>query len=173
LGVLPSTRWRAAATPFLRPCDFIGFYLERDSQLRHAPFVVKKQMPAGPRLGLPCFSGFSGQAARLGGGPKIPALKSRVRRWGWQVREGVMGVQKTGRLAILQQLLADGVQYMFGNPGTVEQGFLDALSDFHDIEHILTLQNPGAMMIHDLTSGSGATSARAAWVERMFDDGYP
>ena len=32
---------------------------------------------------------------------------------------------KTGRFAILDQLLADGIHYMFGNPGTVEQGFLD------------------------------------------------
>ena len=37
--------------------------------------------------------------------------------------------RKTGRFAIIEQLLADGITYMFGNPGTVEQGFLDALGD--------------------------------------------
>jgi len=36
---------------------------------------------------------------------------------------------KTGRFGILEQLRADGITYMFGNPGTVEQGFLDALLD--------------------------------------------
>ena len=41
---------------------------------------------------------------------------------------------KTGRFAIIEQLLADGIQYMFGNPGTVEQGFLDALSDYPDFQ---------------------------------------
>jgi hypothetical protein len=30
---------------------------------------------------------------------------------------------KTGRFAILEQFLADGMTHMFGNPGTVEQGF--------------------------------------------------
>ena len=34
---------------------------------------------------------------------------------------------KTGRFAIIEQFLADGMEHMFGNPGTVEQGFLDAL----------------------------------------------
>ena len=34
---------------------------------------------------------------------------------------------KTGHFAILEQFLADGIKHIFGNPGTVEQGFLDAL----------------------------------------------
>jgi benzoylformate decarboxylase len=34
---------------------------------------------------------------------------------------------RTGRFAMIEQLLADDISYMFGNPGTVEQGFLDAL----------------------------------------------
>ena len=34
---------------------------------------------------------------------------------------------KTGHFAIIEQFLADGITHMFGNPGTVEQGFLDAL----------------------------------------------
>ena len=37
---------------------------------------------------------------------------------------------KTGRFALIDQLLADGIHYMFGNPSTVEQGFLDVLSDY-------------------------------------------
>jgi benzoylformate decarboxylase len=57
--------------------------------------------------------------------------------------------QKTGRFAILEQFLADGIQYMFGNPGTVEQGFLDALRDYPDLKYILTLQESVAVMAAD------------------------
>jgi thiamine pyrophosphate-dependent acetolactate synthase large subunit-like protein len=56
---------------------------------------------------------------------------------------------KTGRFAILDQLLADGIHYMFGNPGTVEQGFLDALSNYQDLQYILTLQESVAVAIAD------------------------
>ncbi len=55
----------------------------------------------------------------------------------------------TGRFAIVKQLLADDIHYMFGNPGTVEQGFLDALSDYSDLKYILTLQETVAVAIAD------------------------
>jgi benzoylformate decarboxylase len=56
---------------------------------------------------------------------------------------------KTGHFAIIEQLLADDIHYMFGNPGTVEQGFLDALSDYPDLRYILTLQETVAVAIAD------------------------
>lgn len=56
---------------------------------------------------------------------------------------------KTGRYAILEQFLADGMHYMFGNPGTVEQGFLDALWDYPNLKYILTLQETIAVTIAD------------------------
>ncbi len=56
---------------------------------------------------------------------------------------------KTGRFAIMEQLLADDIHYMFGNPGTVEQGFLDVLEDFPDLKYILTLQETVAVGIAD------------------------
>lgn len=55
----------------------------------------------------------------------------------------------TGRHAILEQLCADNIRYMFGNPGTVEQGFLDALADVPDIEYILGLHETVALGIAD------------------------
>jgi benzoylformate decarboxylase len=58
-------------------------------------------------------------------------------------------MQENGHHAILKQFLADGMQYMFGNPGTVEQGFLDALSDFPEFHYILTLQESVAVLIAD------------------------
>jgi thiamine pyrophosphate-dependent acetolactate synthase large subunit-like protein len=57
--------------------------------------------------------------------------------------------QKTGRFAILEQFLADGMRYMFGNPGTVEQGFLDALNDYPELHYILTLQESVAVTMAD------------------------
>jgi thiamine pyrophosphate-dependent acetolactate synthase large subunit-like protein len=56
---------------------------------------------------------------------------------------------KTGRFAMIEQFMADGVTHMFGNPGTVEQGFLDALEDYPDVEYILALQEAVVVGIAD------------------------
>lgn len=56
---------------------------------------------------------------------------------------------KTGRFAILEQFLADGIHYMFGNPGTSEEGFLDALWNYPELKYILTLQESVAVMAAD------------------------
>ena len=57
--------------------------------------------------------------------------------------------EKTGRFAILEQFLADGMHVMFGNPGTVEQGFLDALANYPQLKYILTLQESVAVLAAD------------------------
>lgn len=57
--------------------------------------------------------------------------------------------EKTGRFAILEQLVADGIEYIFGNPGTVEQGFLDALSEYPQLKYVLALQESVAVMMAD------------------------
>ncbi len=56
---------------------------------------------------------------------------------------------KTGNQKIIEQFLADGMDFMFGNPGTVEQGFLDAVAEYPDMKYILTLQESIAVMIAD------------------------
>lgn len=58
-------------------------------------------------------------------------------------------INKTGRFAILEQFLADGIHYMFGNPGTSEEGFLDAIREYPDLKYILTLQESVAVMAAD------------------------
>ncbi len=58
-------------------------------------------------------------------------------------------MQENGHHAILRQFLADGLNIMFGNPGTVEQGFLDALSDVPELRYILTLQESVAVLMAD------------------------
>jgi hypothetical protein len=56
---------------------------------------------------------------------------------------------KIGRFAIIEQFLADGMHDMLGNPGSVEQGSLDALWDGAEMEYILTLQETVAVMAAD------------------------
>ena len=45
--------------------------------------------------------------------------------------------------------LADGIDRMFGNPGTVEQGFLDALGDFPQFRYYTALQETIAVAVAD------------------------
>jgi benzoylformate decarboxylase len=56
---------------------------------------------------------------------------------------------RSGRFAIIEQFLADGMNYMFGNPGTVEQGFLDSLEQFPDFKYIMGLQETIPLAIGD------------------------
>lgn len=56
---------------------------------------------------------------------------------------------KPGRYAIIEQLLADGIDHMFGNPGTVEQGFLYTLEEYPDFHYILCLQETIAVAMAD------------------------
>jgi len=58
--------------------------------------------------------------------------------------------KRNGRFVIVEQLLADGIRYMFGNPGTSEEGFLDSLSDYYpEFEYILALQETVAVAVAD------------------------
>jgi len=59
------------------------------------------------------------------------------------------GSPRTGRTALVEQLLADGFTHMFGNPGTVEQGFLDELTDHPELSYVLALQETVAVGIAD------------------------
>ena len=60
-----------------------------------------------------------------------------------------MADARPARIALHEQLRADAVPYMFGNPGTVEQGFLDELRGFPELEYILTLHEGAAVAIAD------------------------
>ncbi len=56
---------------------------------------------------------------------------------------------KTGNQKVIEQLLLDGINVMFGCPGTVEQGILDALSLYPEMKYILSLQESIAVMMAD------------------------
>lgn len=56
---------------------------------------------------------------------------------------------KSGRFALIEQLLMDDIHYMFGNPGTVEQGFLDAAREYPNLTYVLALQETATLAIAD------------------------
>lgn len=55
----------------------------------------------------------------------------------------------TGKEKLLRQMTADGVKYIFGNPGTVEQGLLDELHQFPEIQYITCLHETVAVAMAD------------------------
>ena len=57
--------------------------------------------------------------------------------------------QQTGHEKVLEQLRADGIRYLFGNPGSSEEGLLDAVSRFPDIQYILGLQEAAITCLAD------------------------
>ncbi|MDR1914492.1 MAG: thiamine pyrophosphate-binding protein [Clostridiales bacterium] len=69
---------------------------------------------------------------------------------------------KKGKYKLIEQLIADGFRYIFGNPGTVEEGFLDAMSDYPDIEYITCLHESVAVAMAD---GYSRKSGKPALVQ--------
>ncbi|MFQ5880788.1 MAG: thiamine pyrophosphate-binding protein, partial [Dehalococcoidia bacterium] len=70
--------------------------------------------------------------------------------------------QLTGRYALLEQLIAEGVTHVFGNPGTTEQAFMDALQDYPQIQYILALQEAVVLAMAD---GYARAAGRPAFVQ--------
>ena len=50
-----------------------------------------------------------------------------------------MSKKMTGKQALLEMLRAEGITFIFGNPGTSEGPIVDMLGDYPDIRYILTL----------------------------------
>ena len=55
----------------------------------------------------------------------------------------------TGTYGLLEMLRAEGVEYIFGNPGTSEAAIMDGLEDFPDIKYILVVQEGVAVGMAD------------------------
>ncbi len=55
----------------------------------------------------------------------------------------------TGKHAVMEMLRAEGVRYVFGNPGTTETPLMDALESYPDIEYVLAVQEGVAMGMAD------------------------
>jgi benzoylformate decarboxylase len=60
-------------------------------------------------------------------------------------------VAKAGRFAVFRQLMADGIECMFGNPGSSEQNLLDALRarEFQPFKYYLALHEGPAVAMAD------------------------
>ncbi len=65
----------------------------------------------------------------------------------------------TGKRALLEQLVADGFRYLFGNPGTTEQPFMDLLQDYPQLEFILCLHEGVAISLADAYARATRTPA--------------
>lgn len=54
-----------------------------------------------------------------------------------------------GKHALLEQLLADGHKYVFGNPGSTEIAFMDGLQDYPQLQYMLALHETVAVAMAD------------------------
>jgi len=67
-----------------------------------------------------------------------------------------------GRDALMEQLVADGHRHLFGNPGTTELGFLDALHHHRALDYVVALNEPVAVGMAD---GYARATGRPAFVQ--------
>jgi len=58
-------------------------------------------------------------------------------------------VKMSGGKAFCESLLAQGVSYIFGTPGTTEVPIIDALTEYEDLQYILTLHEGTALGMAD------------------------
>jgi len=68
----------------------------------------------------------------------------------------------SGKRALLEQLIADNVGHIFGNPGTTEQGFMDILQDYPSVQFMLALHEGVAVSMADAYA---RVTRRPAFVE--------
>ncbi len=74
----------------------------------------------------------------------------------------------TGKQALLEMLKAEGVQYIFGNPGTSEGPIIDILGDYPEFRYILTLQESVAV---GMGEAYARATGRASFVSLHVDSG--
>jgi len=73
-----------------------------------------------------------------------------------------------GRFAVVEALRAEGVKYVFGNPGTTESPLMDALERAPDLRYILAAQEGVAMGMAD---GYARASGDVPFVNLHIDTG--
>src|SRR5215472_2333322 len=69
--------------------------------------------------------------------------------------------RRRGAALLLEVLRSEGLRYVFGNPGTTELPFIDALVDFPDIHYVLGLQEASVVAMAD---GYAQASRRTGFV---------
>ena len=76
----------------------------------------------------------------------------------------------TGKHAVLEALRAEGVEYIFGNPGTSETPIMDALESHPDLKYVLTVQEGVAMGMAD---AYGRATGSPSFVNLHIETGWP
>ncbi len=79
-----------------------------------------------------------------------------------------MSQMMTGKQALLEMLKAEGVEYIFGNPGTSEGPIIDLLGDYPEFRYILTLQESVAV---GMGESYARATGRASFVSLHVDSG--
>ena len=79
-----------------------------------------------------------------------------------------MSQMMTGKQSLLEMLKAEGVDYIFGNPGTSEGPIIDLLGDYPEFRYILTLQESVAVGMGEAYARS---TGRASFVSLHVDSG--
>ena len=74
----------------------------------------------------------------------------------------------TGKRALLEMLKAEGVDHIFGNPGTSEGPIIDMLGDYPEFRYILTLQESVAVGMGEAYARS---TGKASFVSLHVDNG--
>ncbi|HEU0020352.1 MAG TPA: thiamine pyrophosphate-binding protein, partial [Dehalococcoidia bacterium] len=73
-----------------------------------------------------------------------------------------------GKQALLEMLKAEGVEYIFGNPGTSEGPIIDLLGDYPEFRYILTLQESVAV---GMAESYARSTGKASLVSLHVDSG--
>ena len=74
----------------------------------------------------------------------------------------------TGKQALLEMLKAEGVDYIFGNPGTSEGPIIDLIGDYPEFRYILALQESVAV---GMGEAYARATGRASFVSLHVDSG--
>ena len=74
----------------------------------------------------------------------------------------------TGKQALLEMLKAEGIDYIFGNPGTSEGPIIDMLGDYPEFRYILSLQESVAV---GMGEAYARAKGRASFVSLHVDSG--
>ncbi len=69
--------------------------------------------------------------------------------------------QRNGAKILLESLQSEGVEYIFGNPGTTELPLIDALNDYPSIKYIWALQEASVVAMAD---GYAQASGKAGFI---------
>ena len=76
--------------------------------------------------------------------------------------------QLAGKHALLQMFQAEGVKYIFGNPGTSETPMMSILPEYPDLDYILVLQEGVAV---GMAEGYARTTGTVPLVSLHIDNG--